>query len=91
MFFFIGLGGGWLRNVQALVVELGGKLLQMMLSADDRSHLQCPVDGFCHGNLCRCLELAVRALLANSKHQLQHMLRVLEDFCDCYSLEVNVP
>jgi hypothetical protein len=31
------------------------------------------------------------ALLANTKHQLQNMLRVLADFCDEYDLEVNVP
>jgi hypothetical protein len=37
-------------------VELGGKLLQLLLYADDL------------------------ALLANTKHQLQNMLRVLADF-----------
>eukprot|EP00775_Hariotina_reticulata_P010235 gene10235-biopygen12166 len=47
-------------------VELGGKILQMLLYADDL------------------------ALLAATKHQLQHMLRVLADFCDEYDLEVNV-
>jgi len=82
-----------LKNFQALVVELGGKFLQMMLSADDRFHLQCPVDGFCHGNLCRCLELAVRAApcqLQTPVAAYADLLRVLEDFCDEYGLEVNV-
>jgi hypothetical protein len=54
------------EKLPGIGVELGGKLLQLLLYADDL------------------------ALLANSKHQLQNMLRVLADFCDEYDLEVNV-